>query len=151
MNAPHPRPEAAGPRESGDEIVAQEVARSVSTLGAWALRGVLVLAGGGGAAAVGVGASSAAASTASRQLEALDKKLDHLGEDQEKSLREGRETRALLDAFRSDVAVRSAREDERARAQRHEERLLDLEKLAQQSVLERAQLRLELEAIKKAR
>lgn len=123
--------------EKGVEVVAEvadAVSHSKSPMASLVVMVVTLLTG-GGVAFGGWNASNAITA----QVTELTKKVDKLTE-------ELTETRKALEAMRSETTASVAK----ATAERHEDRIRKLEDQAQASILERTQLKLELEALKKA-
>lgn len=139
--APKKHVKKHAPEESAEEQLAQGVKKALAPLigrfAPWLLAGV------GGVVGVGGITTNTSADSHYQELKAA---IDKLGIDQG-------ETRKELVEVRKELAERRALDAAavaRAQAERHEDRLRELEKQAQASILERSALRLEVEALKKA-
>lgn len=127
---PTPRPAPAPARESSEELLAEgaEVVRQGST----AVRAVLSTLALAGAALGGAGIHTFG-SPSSRSFEELNKKVDHLVE--------------VVDSMRSAETAAIAR----AQAERHEERIRELEHAGQETSLSLARILLEIESLKRTK
>lgn len=141
---PTPRPPSDVKVESGVEEVAAAVAEaertSRSPLAVAVALAVLSLFSGGAVGIKGWNASASAerqSASAERQYEDLSKKVDIL-------TTEFGETRKAMEAFRTAAEVQAARSQEL----RYDQRIRELEKLAQESALEHVQFKGEIEALK---